>query len=297
MYEKFLSLNRIGKFLAVFLTLSLAASILLPIPYVIELAGEPVNVLGKYNEKNMISIDKSIKTYSTKGKLFMTTVSVGGGPGYWMPLIAGIKGFFDPEITVLPTEAVYGVNKPEDEIKKENKQQMSGAQNNAIVQSLAYLQAKNIITSEMGGKIQKNDLIKIDAADIGGPSAGLMFTLGIISKFNPTDFLGDLKIAGTGTIENGGKVGPIGGITHKMRGSANLGIKYFLAPASNCNEVLGVSGKTDESGNLIGKSTIPEGMQVAKVDTLQSALKAISYFKNGKKLTDNMQCNIADFAE
>ncbi len=61
--------------------------------------------------------------------------------------------------------------------------------------------------------------LKIDLDDIGGPSAGLMFTLGIIDKLEPDDLTGGKIIAGTGTIDDEGNVGPIGGIPQKLVGA------------------------------------------------------------------------------
>ena len=61
--------------------------------------------------------------------------------------------------------------------------------------------------------------LKIDLDDIGGPSAGLMFTLGIIDKLKPEDLTGGKVIAGTGTIDDEGNVGPIGGIPQKLVGA------------------------------------------------------------------------------
>ena len=76
------------------------------------------------------------------------------------------------------------------------------------------------------------------ANEIGGPSAGMMFSLGIINEVGPTDLTGGQFFAGTGTIDPSGKVGPIGGIGLKMIAAHDAGAKYFLAPAANCADVL-----------------------------------------------------------
>ncbi|HEU5144009.1 MAG TPA: S16 family serine protease [Dermatophilaceae bacterium] len=81
--------------------------------------------------------------------------------------------------------------------------------------------------------------ITISAGDVGGPSAGLMFALGIYDKLTPGSLTGKNEIAGTGTIDDDGVVGPIGGIKQKMAGARDDGADYFLAPADNCNEVRG----------------------------------------------------------
>ncbi|MER7166901.1 PDZ domain-containing protein [Micromonospora sp. NPDC000207] len=80
--------------------------------------------------------------------------------------------------------------------------------------------------------------LKINLADIGGPSAGLMFALGIIDKLQPEDLTGGKIIAGTGTIDDQGGVGAIGGIPQKLVGAKDAGADAFLVPADNCAEAL-----------------------------------------------------------
>ncbi len=68
---------------------------------------------------------------------------------------------------------------------------------------------------------------------VGGPSAGLMFTLTIYNLLTPHDLTGGWRIAGTGTIELDGNVGPIGGVQHKIAAAEEAGAGYFLAPPEN----------------------------------------------------------------
>jgi len=102
--------------------------------------------------------------------------------------------------------------------------------------------------------------LKIDLDEIGGPSAGLMFTLGIIDKIKPEDLTGGKVIAGTGTIDDDGNVGPIGGIPQKLVAAKRDGAKVFLTPAKNCAEAL--------------DNAVP-GLPLVKVATLDDALKAL----------------------
>ncbi|MFI6161007.1 PDZ domain-containing protein [Micromonospora haikouensis] len=80
--------------------------------------------------------------------------------------------------------------------------------------------------------------LSIDLGDIGGPSAGLMFALGIVDKLEPADLTGGTIIAGTGTIDDEGRVGPIGGIAQKLVGAKDSGAKVFLVPEANCAEAV-----------------------------------------------------------
>jgi len=102
--------------------------------------------------------------------------------------------------------------------------------------------------------------------EIGGPSAGMMFALGIIDKVSENLTKGRF-IAGTGTISPNGEVGPIGGIQLKMIAARRAGATLFLAPAGNCNDVAGA---------------IPAGLQVVKVSTLDGAVAALRASAKGQ---------------
>jgi Lon-like protease len=109
--------------------------------------------------------------------------------------------------------------------------------------------------------------IDIGLQDVGGPSAGLMFSLGIVDKLEPTDITGGKFIAGTGTITDDGKVGPIGGIAMKTIAARDAGAQYFLTPADNCAEAA---------------KNIPGGLRLVKVKTLADAVKALGEVRSGR---------------
>jgi PDZ domain-containing protein len=109
--------------------------------------------------------------------------------------------------------------------------------------------------------------VKISVGDIGGPSAGLMFALGIIDKLTKLDLTGGKFIAGTGEIEASGKVDAIGGIQQKMIGARNAGATVFLTPAANCADA---------------KGAVPAGLRLVKVSTLNDAVTALEALKAGK---------------
>lgn len=109
--------------------------------------------------------------------------------------------------------------------------------------------------------------VKIKIDDIGGPSAGMMFALGIIDTLTPGDLTGGRHIAGTGEISVDGTVGPIGGIRQKMRGARGAGAEWFLAPADNCDEV---------------RDNVPDGLTDVRVATLAQAQDAVKAIAAGK---------------
>ena len=108
--------------------------------------------------------------------------------------------------------------------------------------------------------------VKIQLQDVGGPSAGMMLALGIYDKLTPGDLTGGKHIAGTGTIDSDGTVGAIGGIRQKLYGARDDGATWFLAPASNCDEVTG---------------HIPSGIRVVAVKTLDDSLAAVKAIASG----------------
>ncbi|MCD1571871.1 YlbL family protein [Agromyces mediolanus] len=108
--------------------------------------------------------------------------------------------------------------------------------------------------------------VEIQLDDVGGPSAGMMFALGIVDTLTPGDLTGGESIAGTGTIDSAGAVGPIGGIRQKMWGALDAGSTWFLAPASNCNEVVG---------------NVPDGLTVFSVETLDQARTIVEDVADG----------------
>ncbi|MBQ0846611.1 PDZ domain-containing protein [Streptomyces sp. BH-SS-21] len=108
--------------------------------------------------------------------------------------------------------------------------------------------------------------IDIKLADVGGPSAGLMFALGIVDKLTPGSLTGGKFVAGTGTITDDGKVGPIGGIEMKTVGARAKGAQYFLTPKDNC---------------AAAARDVPDGLTLVKVDTIDDAVSALKDIRGG----------------
>ncbi|KRF14020.1 hypothetical protein ASG90_14615 [Nocardioides sp. Soil797] len=96
--------------------------------------------------------------------------------------------------------------------------------------------------------------------EIGGPSAGMMFSLAIVDTLTPGSMTHGQHIAGTGTIDAKGNVGPIGGIQQKIPAVRDAGAKLFLVPADNCAEALGAA-----RGDV----------RLVKVTTLKDAISSV----------------------
>ncbi|HEU0192532.1 MAG TPA: PDZ domain-containing protein [Mycobacterium sp.] len=101
--------------------------------------------------------------------------------------------------------------------------------------------------------------VDFNLGNVGGPSAGLMFSLAVVDKLTTGVLAGTDFIAGTGTIKANGDVGAIGGISHKMVAAREAGATVFLVPTDNCYEA--------RSDN--------DGLQLVKVDNLSQAIDAL----------------------
>ena len=108
--------------------------------------------------------------------------------------------------------------------------------------------------------------VDINLEDVGGPSAGLMFALGILDKLDEPSLTGGKYIAGTGEIDVEGTVGPIGGITQKLIAARRKGAVAFLVPEANCAEAA---------------NRPPDGLTLVKVGTLQDALRGLEAVREG----------------
>lgn len=120
--------------------------------------------------------------------------------------------------------------------------------------------------------------VTLQLDNVGGPSAGMMFALGIIDTLTEGELNGGHNIAGTGTIDAEGTVGPIGGIRQKLYGARDAGADYFLAPASNCDEVVG---------------HVPDGLQVIRTATLEESLDALEVIAADGDVSSLPTCELA----
>ncbi|MEZ0341057.1 PDZ domain-containing protein [Mycobacterium sp. pV006] len=108
--------------------------------------------------------------------------------------------------------------------------------------------------------------IDFNLANIGGPSAGMMFSLAVVDKLTTGELNGGKFVAGSGTITGDGKVGSIGGISHKIVAAEEAGATVFLVPAENCAEA---------------KTAGVEGLDLLTVDTLEQAVDSLRVLTAG----------------
>lgn len=119
--------------------------------------------------------------------------------------------------------------------------------------------------------------IDLQLGNVGGPSGGLMFALGIIDTLTPGSLAGAGHIAGTGTITAGGQVGEIGGVELKMIAARRSGADLFIAPRANCNSIV---------------DSIPQGLRVVVVRDLVEALEVLESLNQGNALPEGLGCTM-----
>ena len=136
-----------------------------------------------------------------------------------------------------------------------------------VTTSKAEGRAGSVLGVGLNPKLTLPVKVNISLADVGGPSAGTIFALGIIDQLTPGAMTGGRQIAGTGAIRMDGQVEPIGGVAQKMAGARADGAEYFLVPKANCADTVG---------------KIPTGLKVVRIATLKEARNAVENIGAGK---------------
>ncbi|MFD3516696.1 hypothetical protein [Streptomyces sp. NPDC058657] len=224
-----------------------------PLPFAVAQPGTATDVLGKDKEGRPVISVSGVPTRPTSGKLRMTTI-VATGPSIDHRAGELADAWFREDRAVMPHDVVYPSGGDDEEVSEYNREAMVKSQDAAVSAALRQLGDKG-----------KGAKVELHLADVGGPSAGLLFTLGIIDKIDGNgaggDLTGGLDIAGTGTIEADGSVGPVGGVPLKIKGARADGATVFLVPKEECSQA---------------KSGLPAGMRLVPVSTLSDAVASLT---------------------
>ncbi|MFI7316133.1 S16 family serine protease [Streptomyces venezuelae] len=242
----------------------LAVAGLAPLPFAVAQPGGTADVLGKHDGKPVLTVS-GVPTRQTRGELRMTTI-VATGPQMDVYLGDVIDGWFRSDRAVMPKDSVYPVGDDVEEVEKHNLGDMRKSQDAATDAALNYLKANGVDDTD---KVK----VKADLGKIGGPSAGLFLSLGIIDKLDGDGSGGDLtggrKIAGTGTITADGKVGPVGGVALKTQAAGRDGATVFLVPKDECSDA---------------QAELPEGLRLVPITTLKGTVDALRALEKGGKV-------------
>ncbi|MGV9404123.1 S16 family serine protease [Streptomyces sp. NPDC003667] len=235
----------------------LATAVFAPLPFSVAQPGMTADVLGKNRSTQVITVSGA-PVRETGGQLRMTTIEA-TGPDTRVSLADVLGNWFRTDRAVMPRDAVYPSGNSVKEIEKYNEKQMRQSQDAATRAALDYLDLSP-------DKVE----VRLELADVGGPSAGLLFTLGIIDTLHGDGHGGDLTggrtIAGTGTIDAEGKVGAVGGVALKTQAARRDGATVFLVPKAECADA---------------KSELPKGLRLIPVTTLKGAVNSLVALEKG----------------
>ncbi|WP_250400694.1 S16 family serine protease [Streptomyces cellostaticus] len=236
----------------------LATAVFAPLPFSVAQPGMTANVLGKNRSTQVITVSGA-PARKTSGQLRMTTIEA-TGPDARVSLADVLGNWFRTDRAVMPRDAVYPSGNSVKEIERYNARQMRQSQDAATQAALRYLDLSP-------DKVK----VRLKLADVGGPSAGLLFTLGIVDTLDGDGRGGDLTggrtIAGTGTIDAAGKVGAVGGVALKTQAARRDGATVFLVPKAECADA---------------ESELPKGLRLVPVTTLEGAVDALVALEQGK---------------
>ncbi|MEW1903105.1 MULTISPECIES: S16 family serine protease [unclassified Streptomyces] len=231
---------------------------LAPLPYAIAQPGTTADVLGEDKGKQVITVTGA-PVRKTEGQLRMTTI-LATGPSADIRFGDVADAWFRTDRAVLPKGSVYPSGKSDAEVEKHNLGQMRQSQDAAALAALGYLK-----------KDPEKVKVTLHLADIGGPSAGLLFSLGIVDKLDGDGDGGDLTggrtVAGTGTIAPDGKVGAVGGVSLKTQAAARDGATVFLVPKAECSDA---------------EAELPKGMRLVPVTALGDAVESLRALEQGQ---------------
>uniref|UniRef100_UPI00389AE905 S16 family serine protease n=1 Tax=Streptomyces alkaliphilus TaxID=1472722 RepID=UPI00389AE905 len=240
---------------------------LLPLPFVVAYPGATVDVLGDVEGESVIEISGT-EIRDPDGELRMTTI-LATPPDADIRLSEVVSGYFSDDRAVMPRDAVYPPGRNTEEIRDYTTGQMLDSQRAAVTAALTLVEGRTGAGPDLPEDLGELD-IELRLEDVGGPSAGLLFALGVVELLDGDGEGGDLTggrvIAGTGAIAPDGRVGSVGGVPLKTRAADRDGAEVFLVPSAECAEA---------------NRSAPDGLRVIPVSTLTDAVRALEALESG----------------
>jgi PDZ domain-containing protein len=248
-----LRFSKTPRLLTLFFVLLFTVPLFTPVNYVIIQPGEGTPLFPK-----VLQVKKSDAiTYKANGQVYLLSIWV-STPDAKILGAEAVGCWARADCVLFPRSVMYQRNTTSKVEDKKSLHEMKVSQSDAMTAT------KKILAKEFPGidisKLSDKSL-KVSLPNTGGPSGGLIFSLGLIELLTPEDILQGRKVAGTGTISADGKVGPIGGISEKIIAAKKAGATVLFASRDNCNE--------------IAKDVT--GISVVAISTLDEAL---SYLRN-----------------
>lgn len=236
----------------------LATAVFAPLPFSVAQPGMTANVLGENKGDPVITISGA-EARKTSGQLRMTTIEA-TGPDTRVGLGDVLDGWFRTDQAVMPREAVYPSGDTAEEIQEYNAAEMKESQDTATEAALAYL-------GEDSGDIE----VTLRLADVGGPSAGLLFSSASSTNSTATAAAATSRAVasspGRGPSTRPSRVGAVGGVTLKTQAARRDGATVFLVPKAECSDA---------------KAELPKGLRLIPVTTLKGAVGSLVALETGK---------------
>jgi PDZ domain-containing protein len=228
--NKHLRFSRTPLFTRLFLIVTIVVALVAPMNFVLINPGPVSPLFPKVVALKSSTENSSLKSYPVNGNLYLLTIYVTNPQTYVsgsMVLGCWVWG----KCAVLPRSVMYEKETTDKKELATSKKEMDTSQGVAVAVAKSYL-SRNY--PEINLSDFSDSSLKVSLENTGGPSGGLVFTLGIIDLLTPVDILQGRKIAGTGTINSKGEIGSIGGLTEKVLGAKSAGASLLFISRENC---------------------------------------------------------------
>jgi PDZ domain-containing protein len=205
-------------------------ALIAPMPFAIISPGPVTNLLSN-GIKFKNDIDRG-KFQKPTGRLYSLSVYI-TNPDRRPPGIMVLEAWLKGSSVVLPNEIVYKEGETTKSANAQGKKDMIKSETTAAIAAANFLRSAQP-DKPLDWKISD---IKFVMKKVGGPSAGLAFSLALIAKLSHPELISNRNIAVTGTISETGKVGSIGGIDQKLIAAKSAGATIAVIPKSNCEDI------------------------------------------------------------
>jgi Lon-like protease len=233
-----------------FIAVVVAVALVAPANFVLVTPGPVTELFPKVLS---ISSSAGAKSYPVKGQLFLLTIYITNPET--KVLGAQVLGCWVwGDCVAVPRSVMYRKGTTDAIERKSGSKDMVKSQNVAL-QAARGVIARKFPTVNLSAVTDSS--VKVSLKDTGGPSGGLIFTLGLADLLTPVDILQGRKIAGTGTISKDGRIGPIGGVSEKIIGAKKASAQTLFISSENCREL---------------PATV-EGISVIAIDRIDQAIE------------------------
>ena len=258
-----LRFSKTPRLLTLFFVIIFIISLAAPVNFVIIQPGEGTPLFPK-----VLRVQNSdVKTYKPNGQVYLLSIWV-STPDAKILGAEALGCWLRAECVLFPRSVIYQRNTTAHKEEKKARKEMKVSQSDAIVATKRYI-TKNYPDIDIAQLSDQS--LKVSLPNVGGPSGGLVFTIGLIDLLTPEDILQGRKVAGSGTISPDGKVGPIGGISEKIIAAKQAGAGVLFASRENCNEIA-----EDVTGiSVVAISTLTEALEYLRTNP-QSNFRGVS---------------------